>query len=59
MEKKKQKIKSMPDVYRYSLDKLTKVVDNAISKGLPMIALFPYTDKKRKIFLERILMKII
>ena len=48
---KKQKIKSMPDVYRYSLDKLTRVVDNAISKGLPMIALFPYTDKKKKNFL--------
>ena len=45
---KKQKIKSMPDVYRYSLDKLTKVVDRALEIGLPMVALFPYTNKSRK-----------
>jgi len=38
----------MPGVYRYSLDKLNFVVDKAIKKGLPMIALFPYTDKKKK-----------
>ena len=45
---KKQRINSMPGVYRYSLDKLNFVVDKAIKKGLPMIALFPYTDKKKK-----------
>ena len=45
---KKQSIKSMPGVYRYSLDKVNFIVDNAIKKGLPMIALFPYTDKKKK-----------
>ena len=45
---KKQEIKSMPDVYRYSLDKLNSVVDKAIKKKLPMIALFPYTEKKKK-----------
>ncbi len=45
---KKQKIKSMPGVYRYTLDKLSKIVENAISKGLPMIALFPYTKKNKK-----------
>jgi porphobilinogen synthase len=45
---KKQSINSMPGVYRYSLDKLNFVVDKAIKKGLPMIALFPYTDKKKK-----------
>ena len=45
---KKQAIKSMPEVYRYSLDKISFVVDKAIKKGLPMIALFPYTSKKRK-----------
>ena len=38
----------MPDVYRYTLDKLSSVVDKAINKGLPMIALFPYTEKKKK-----------
>ena len=45
---KKQEIKSMPDVYRYTLDKLNSVVDGAIKKKLPMIALFPYTEKKKK-----------
>ncbi len=45
---KKQKIKTMPGVYRYSLDKINHLIDKAIKKGLPMIALFPYTDKKKK-----------
>ena len=45
---KKQAIKSMPGVYRYSLDKLSFIVDRAINNKLPMVALFPYTDKKRK-----------
>ena len=48
---KKQPIKSMHGVYRYSLDKIPQVVDKAIKIGLPMIALFPYTDKKKKNFL--------
>ena len=45
---KKQSIKSMPGVYRYSLDKISSVIDKAIKSGLPMIALFPYTSKKKK-----------
>ena len=45
---KKQEIKSMPGVHRYSLDKLTKVVDKALEKKLPMVALFPHTEQKRK-----------
>ena len=45
---KKQAIKSMPGVYRYSLDKLSFIVDRAINNKLPMVALFPYTHKKRK-----------
>ena len=45
---KKQPIKSMPEVYRYTLDKLNFVVDKAIKKKLPMVALFPYTEKKKK-----------
>ena len=42
---KKQSIKSMPGVYRYTIDKLNNIVDRAIKKGIPMIALFPYTEK--------------
>ena len=45
---KKQNIKSMPGVYRYTLDKIGPIVDKAIRIGLPMIALFPYTEKKKK-----------
>ena len=45
---KKQKIKSMPDVYRYTLDKLNSIVDKALKIGIPMIALFPNTQKKKK-----------
>ena len=45
---KKQEIKSMPGVYRYTLDKIYTVVDRAIKKGLPMVALFPYTEKKKE-----------
>ena len=45
---KKQTIKSMPGVYRYTLDRISMIIDKAIKKGLPMIALFPYTEKKKK-----------
>tara|TARA_B100000965_G_scaffold400473_1_gene422423 strand:+ start:634 stop:1623 length:990 start_codon:yes stop_codon:yes gene_type:complete len=45
---KKQTIKSMPGVYRYTLDKLNFIIDKALKQELPMIALFPYTEKKKK-----------
>ena len=45
---KKQKIKNMPNIYRYSLDKLPKVIDRAIKLKIPMIALFPFIEKKLK-----------
>ena len=45
---KRQSIKSMPGVYRYTLDKISFVIDRTLKKGLPMVALFPYTEKKRK-----------
>ena len=48
---KKQNIKSMPDVFRYSLDRISSVIDNAVEKGLPMIALFPSIEKKKKNYL--------
>jgi len=47
--KKKEVIKSMPDIYRYSVDELSKVVEKACKLRIPLLALFPYTDiKKRK-----------
>ena len=45
---KKQPIKSMSGVYRYTLDKLSSLVDKAIKNQLPMVALFPYTEKRKK-----------
>ena len=45
---KKQKIKNMPNIYRYSLDKLPKVIDRAIKLKIPMVALFPFIEKKLK-----------
>ena len=44
----KQSIKTMPDVYRYTIDKLGVVVDKAIKNKIPMVALFPYTNIKKK-----------
>ena len=42
---KKQKINSMPDVYRYTINYLGNIVDKAIKNKIPMVALFPYTEK--------------
>ena len=40
---KKEFIPSMPGVYRYTINRLSQVIDGAIKKGIPMIALFPKT----------------
>ena len=45
---KKIPIKSMPNIYRYSIDKLSKIIDKSIKKKIPMIALFPQTEIKLK-----------
>jgi porphobilinogen synthase len=44
----RQTIKTMPDVYRYTVDKLGIIVDKAIKNKLPMVALFPFTKKNKK-----------
>jgi len=41
----KHTIKTMPGVYRYTIDKLGVIVDKAIKNKIPMVALFPYTKK--------------
>ena len=43
-----QTIKTMPGVFRYSIDKLSKIVDKAIFLKIPMVALFPYSNSKVK-----------
>ncbi|MDA9745678.1 porphobilinogen synthase [Candidatus Pelagibacter sp.] len=45
---KKQEIKSMKGVYRYSIDNLSLIIDRAIKNKIPMVALFPNTNKKLK-----------
>ena len=44
----KEPIKSMPGVFRYSLDQIEKLVERAITNRIPMIALFPNTDNSKK-----------
>ena len=44
----KEPIMSMPGVYRYTLDKVENLVERAISKKIPMIALFPQTPNIKK-----------
>jgi porphobilinogen synthase len=44
----KQSIKTMPDVYRYTIDKLGIIIEKAIKNKIPMVALFPYTNKAKK-----------
>ena len=41
---KKIPIKSMPGVYRYTVNRLSSILDRAIKRKIPMIALFPYTN---------------
>ena len=43
-----QSIKTMPGVFRYSIDKLSKIVDKAIFLKIPMVALFPYSNSRVK-----------
>ena len=41
-------IKTMPGIYRYSIDKVEKLIERAISKKIPMVALFPNTPLNKK-----------
>jgi len=45
---KKIPIKSMPGIFRYSINNLGFIVDKAIKKKIPMVALFPYTKPNLK-----------
>ena len=43
-----EKIKSMPGINRYSIDKLPNILDKAENFKIPMVALFPYTPNNKK-----------
>ena len=45
---KKIPVTSMPGIYRYTINKLDVILDSAIKKKIPMIALFPYINPKKK-----------
>ena len=45
---KKELIETMPNVYRYSIDRIEKLVESAIDKKIPMIALFPNIPVSKK-----------
>ena len=47
-ENQNQKIKSMPFVYRYSIDKLIKELEILVKYGLQAVALFPQIEKDLK-----------
>ena len=44
----KEHINTMPGVYRYSIDRLEKLVESAMNKKIPMIALFPNIPNSKK-----------
>ena len=44
----KNQISTMPGIYRYSVDKLEKIVERALKLKLPLLALFPHTKIKNK-----------
>ena len=45
---KTQQIRSMPGVLRYTVDKIPLLLDKAVKNKIPLVAVFPYTDKNLK-----------
>ena len=45
---KKQSISSMPGIFRYSIDMISKIIDTALSNRIPMVSFFPYTPQNKK-----------
>ncbi|MEY3907016.1 MAG: hypothetical protein RLZ52_82 [Pseudomonadota bacterium] len=45
---KKQEIKSMPGIFRYSIDKLDEIISRASANEIPAIAIFPLIDRSKK-----------
>ena len=43
-----ESIKTLPGVNRYSVDKLNVIMNKVKSLKIPMVALFPYTEKKKE-----------
>ena len=45
---KREDIASMPGVYRYTINRISQIVDKALKAGIPMVALFPKTKNSSK-----------
>ena len=45
---KREKIKSMPGVFRYTTDRVCQIIDKALTNKIPMVALFPKIQSKKK-----------
>ena len=43
-----EKIKSMPNVNRYSIDNLGKIINKASKLNIPLVAIFPNTPESKK-----------
>jgi porphobilinogen synthase len=41
-------VKSMPGVNRYTVDKISQIIEKACKFKIPLVALFPYTPNKKK-----------
>jgi len=41
-------VNTMPGIYRHSIDRLEKLIENAMDKKIPMIALFPNIPNSKK-----------
>ena len=44
----KERINTMPGIYRHSVDRLEKLIESALDKKIPMVAIFPYTPNFKK-----------
>ena len=47
-DNKRTEIASMPGVQRLSVDRIVAAAEEAVSLGIPVIALFPFTDPKKR-----------
>ncbi len=43
-----ESVKSMPGIYRHTVDKIPLIIDRAVKYKIPMVALFPHTSSKLK-----------
>ena len=43
-----ESVKSMPGIYRHTVDKIPLILDRAVKYKIPMVALFPHTNSKLK-----------